>query len=283
MSTVLFCVDPLTPGRVDPHFAAQARAVRDAGGTVALIDHDALLAGDVTGAVRRVPRDLGHAWYRGWMIPTPAYGELCAALAARGVPMNVGVEDYRAAHELPGWYDAFADLTPRTVWTPWAPGPAPDAATVAALVAPLRPGPAIVKDYVKSRKHEWDQACYVPDLADVAAVARVVARMVQLQGDDLAGGVVVRRFERFVGAEARVWWLDGTPVLTTAHPDTPAEVVDPDLAGVAAAVARLGRRFVTTDLARRDDGTWRVVEVGDAQVSDLPAGVDPAGLLDRLG
>ncbi|GAA1835935.1 hypothetical protein GCM10009682_62530 [Luedemannella flava] len=279
---MLFCADPLTLSRVDQHFAAQARAVRDAGGTVALIDHDALLAGDAAGAVRRVPRDLGPVWYRGWMVPTGRYGELCAALAARGVAMRVGVADYRAAHELPGWYAAFDGLTPRTVWTPWAPGRAPDVGTVAELVAPLGGGPAVVKDYVKSRKHEWAQACHVPELADPTAVARVVARMVELQGDDLAGGIVVRRFERFAGAEARVWWLDGAPVLTTAHPDTPAETVEPDLAGVAAAVARLGRRFVTTDLVRRDDGAWRVVEAGDAQVSDLPAGVDPARLLDRL-
>ncbi|GAA1752423.1 ATP-grasp domain-containing protein [Luedemannella helvata] len=282
MSAVLCCADPLAPGRVDPHFAAQAAAVREAGGTVALIDHDALLAGDAAGAVRRVPRDLGGAWYRGWMIPTARYGELCAALAARGVPMNVPVDDYRAAHELPGWHGAFAGLTPESVWTPWRPREVPDPGTVARLVAPLGGGPAVVKDYVKSRKYEWDEACYVPDLSDVAAATRVVARMVELQGDDLAGGIVVRRFERLARAEARVWWLDGAAVLTTAHPDTPAVAVAPDLTGVAAAVARLGRRFVTTDLALRDDGAWRVVEVGDAQVSDLPSGVDPAPLLGRL-
>ncbi|MFC7760691.1 hypothetical protein ACFQY4_23740 [Catellatospora bangladeshensis] len=85
----VFCADPLTPGRVDPHFAGQARAAREAGGTVALLDHDALLAGDVAGAVRRVPRDLGEVWYRGWMIPTGRYAELAGALAARGVILRV--------------------------------------------------------------------------------------------------------------------------------------------------------------------------------------------------
>jgi hypothetical protein len=35
------------------------------------------------------------------------------------------------------------------------------------------------------------------------------------------------------------------------------------------AVQRLGCRFVTTDVALRSDGVWRVIEVGDAQVSDL--------------
>jgi len=62
-----------------------------------------------------------------------------------------------------------------------------------------------------------------------------------------------------------------------------------DLAPVAAAVARLGAPFVTTDLARGERG-WRVVEVGDAQVSDLHRETHPfelwrpvlSGGFDRL-
>ena len=162
---VLFCADPLNPRRVDDHFAAQADAVRAAGGTVGLIDHDALTRGDADAAVRRLPRGLGPAWYRGWMIGADHYGDLASALADKGGELVVPPDNYRRAHELPGW------------------------------------------------------------------------------------------------------------------PDLPRE---PDLSGVAAPVRVLGCRFVTTDLARRTDGTWRVVEVGDGQVSDLPGTVDPYPLMDRL-
>jgi hypothetical protein len=47
-------------------------------------------------------------------------------------------------------------------------------------------------------------------------------------------------------------------------------------------VAALGCRFVTTDLARRSDGVWRVIEVGDGQVSDFPAGADIGPLVKAL-
>ncbi|GAA1650289.1 ATP-grasp domain-containing protein [Catellatospora bangladeshensis] len=283
----VFCADPLTPGRVDPHFAGQARAAREAGGTVALLDHDALLAGDVAGAVRRVPRDLGEVWYRGWMIPTGRYAELAGALAARGVILRVSPEAYRAAHELPGWYAALAEVTPRSVWTPWEPGVAPTTEQAAALAAPLGSGPAVVKDYVKSRKHEWDEACFVPDLADTAHLRRVLARLVELQEDTLQGGLVVRRFEHFARrdgrtVEARVWWVHGEPVLTGPHPDTPDLAAAPGLAAIAPLVAAFGHPFVTTDVALRDDGAWRVVELGDGQVSDLPSGLDPAALIAGL-
>jgi hypothetical protein len=284
---VLFCADPLRPRRVDEHFAVEADAVREAAGTVALIDHDALLHGDADGAVARVPVDLGPAWYRGWMIPAARYRELAEALTARRAGLLVSPDDYRRAHELPGWYDVFAGVTPRSVWCPAEPGHLPSTEDIAKLVAPLGAGPGIVKDFVKSRKHEWDEACYVPDLADTPAVHRVVRRFVDLQGIDLAGGVVVRAFEPFVttgpdAGEARVWWLDGEPVLAGAHPDTPDRVPTPDLTAVRSPVRALGCRFVTTDFARRADGTWRVVEVGDGQVSDRPSTVDPALLVAGL-
>jgi hypothetical protein len=281
-ASVLFCADPLGPSRVDAFFGAQAEAVRSAGASIALIDHDALLAGDPEKAVRSVPPNWGPAWYRGWMIPAQRYAELEAALAVRSVALRVPADDYRLAHELPGWYDAFVRLTPRSVWRSWSPCRTPDPATVGPLIAPLAPGPGVVKDFVKSRKYEWATACFIPELADLDAATRVIATMVALQGRDLNGGIVVRRFEHFGEPQVRVWWLDAVPVLVGPHPDTPAFTAMPSLDDVGSAVAALGCRFVTTDLAPCPDGGWRVVEVGDGQVSDLPTGLDPMLLMSRL-
>jgi hypothetical protein len=84
-------------------------------------------------------------------------------------------------------------------------------------------------------------------------------------------------------AEARVWWVDGEPVLAGPHPDTPEVCPVPDLTVVRSLVHSLGCRFVTTDLARLADGSgWMVVEVGDGQVSDLPRGIEVSGLLSSL-
>ncbi|WP_405982236.1 ATP-grasp domain-containing protein [Streptomyces sp. NBC_00158] len=287
-ATVLYCHDPLHERRADAHFAAEARQLRAAGGTVALVDHDALLAGDAERAVARVPAGAGAVWYRGWMVPAERYAALDAALGGRGARLAVTPGAYRRAHELPGWYETFAGLTPASRWLPAAPGRVPDGERLAALAAALPAGAGIVKDYVKSRKHEWDEACHLPDLADRPAVHRVVSRFVELQDEFLAGGIVLRAFERFTGPEVRVWWFDGEPRLATPHPDHPghaepaAGVSDPALGPVRSAVAALGCRFVTTDLALREDGVWRVVEVGDGQVSDLHPAVDPAALAGLL-
>ncbi|SEG61250.1 hypothetical protein SAMN04489712_107197 [Thermomonospora echinospora] len=278
--TVVFCADPLNPRRVEPHFAREAAAVRDHYGNVVLIEHDALRQGDVLTAIRRVPRHLGPAWYRGWMLTGAEYTALASALKERGTPLLTHPEDYLRAHELPGWHDTFAGLTPMSVWRPLPPRTVPD--DLAELVRPLPPGPAVVKDYVKSRKHEWEEACYVPDVKNVAQLRSIVAKMVALQEDFLAGGLVVREYESYDTGEARVWWVDGEPALIGPHPDEPDLYPEPELDAVAMAVRALGCRFITTDLARRTDGRWRVVEVGDGQVSDLPSTVDPMDLYAHL-
>ncbi|WP_203899862.1 ATP-grasp domain-containing protein [Virgisporangium aliadipatigenens] len=286
-TAVLFCADPLRPRSPDAHFAREAEAVAAFDGTVALVDHDALLRGDAAAAVRRVPEGLGPAWYRGWMIPSARYAQLEEALHGRGAALVVTAEEYRRAHEFPGWYEIFVDVTPASVWLPTRPGVPPTPAALAAATAAIGGGPGIVKDYVKSRKHEWDEACYIPNLFDVAALHAVVSTFVERQEEDLAGGVVLRRFEPYLrrpghADEIRVWWFDGAPMLVTAHPDAPGEVGAPDLTRIAPPVARLGCQLVTTDLALRADGRWRVVEVGDGQVSDLPRETDPSLLLERL-
>lgn len=155
-----------------------------------------------------------------------------------------------------------------------------DPARFEALCGRLGSGPAVLRDFVKSMKHYWHEAAYIPDVADTVAARKVAARFTELRGDDLAGGLVLRRYEEFTGAEVRTWWVDGRCVLVTPHPDTPAgePPADVDL-GLLSPPAL---PFVTVDLTRRADGVRRVVELGDGQVSDWPSSWDPARLVSAL-
>ena len=188
-----------------------------------LIDHDALVRGDDPGrAVRRVPErpEPVLAAYRGWMVTPSQYRVLYEALAARGIRLINDPEQYRHAHHLPENYPIIEGHTPRSVWLAGDLG----IGRIMEALAPFGDAPVIVKDFVKSRKHEWLEACFIPSAADRGAVERVVGRFLELQGDDLNGGLVFREFVEFepIGVhpksgmplteEYRVFWLDGVPV-----------------------------------------------------------------------
>ncbi|MDJ0462379.1 ATP-grasp domain-containing protein [Streptomyces sp. H27-C3] len=105
----LFCSDPLRASRPDPAFADEVAGARRSGGDIALVDHDALIAGDSAGALGRVPRGSGPYWYRGWMIPVLEYEVLSRGLRERGRALLTMPDRFGRAHELPGWYALFAD------------------------------------------------------------------------------------------------------------------------------------------------------------------------------
>ncbi len=219
------------------------------------------------------------AVYRGWMLRSERYAAFAEVLAERGVVLRTGAEQYRRAHELPGWYADLAAVTPATAWTHGSSRADLDRARVE-----LGAGPAVLRDYTKSMKHYWDEAAFIPDLGDDVAVWKVASRFLELREDDFVGGFVLRRFERFVSAEVRTWWVDGACVLIGSHPDTPNDLpsVEVDLAAVVPLIAGLGLPFVTVDLALRDDGVWRVIELGDGQVSDRPITVGPETMIAAL-
>lgn len=271
---VLVPGDPLRPRRPDGHFAAEADAARAAGLDVAVVDHDALAGPDgARRAVGRVPEGAGTAVYRGWMLPADRYAAFAEALAARGVTLRTDPGQYRQAHELPGWHDALAAVTPASAWTT-----GDDRAGFDRAAATLGPGPAVLRDWTKSMKHHWHEAAYIPELADTAAAWTVASRFRELRDDDFTGGFVLRRFEPFGAAEVRTWWVGGACALVGPHPDTPhdAPPAGLDLSAVAPLAAALALPFVTVDLALRTDGVWRVIELGDGQVSDRPSTMDPA-------
>ena len=67
----------------------------------------------------------------------------------------------------------------------------------------------MLRDNVKSMKNNWDEAAYIPDLADSPTVFRVTKRFLELRDDSFTGRFVLRRFEEVIGPEARTWWIGG--------------------------------------------------------------------------
>ena len=285
---LIFCADPLDRRRVDSVYEREAEAAQQAGLDYALLNFEALVdARDALAATRRIAPAANPevAVYRGWMLRPATYEQLYEALAALNIFLiNIPLA-YRHCHYLPESYPLIAGQTPRSVWLE-----AKNGLSIDQIMEALRSfgeKPLILKDYVKSRKHEWAEACYIPSAADRAAVERVVKRFLALQGPELNEGLVFREFVPFeplathaksgmpLTKEFRLFFLNGRRLLAAPYWEAGAygDLTLPDDLFHETA-RRVHSRFFTMDVARRLDGVWMIVELGDGQVAGLPEQAD---------
>lgn len=285
---LLFCCDPLNPRNPDPAFEREVAAAVHHGLDYALVNFEALVNDKLPErAVQRVPNQSSTriGIYRGWMLKPAAYAQLFDVLGVRGIRLVNDLAAYRHCHYLPESYPKIEGRTPRSVWLRLDGEPPFD--EIMTLLKVFGPVPIIVKDFVKSRKHEWNEACFIPSAADHIAVERVVRRFIELQADDLNEGLVFREFVEFeplathdrsgmpLTKEYRMFFLDGKPILCSEYWDQgDYHGPKPPLDDFAWLAQRVESRFFSMDVAKRKNGEWLVMELGDGQVTGLPDNAD---------
>jgi hypothetical protein len=282
MTLVLFPSAPLNLRETDDDFAEERAAAKDAGVSTALVDHTRLVNGEPLAALAALGEYQGSAVYRGWMLTPSEYETLYTTLGSSGISLINDPAAYRTCHYLPDSYGFIEPHTARSVWMPL--GGAPNFQAIARLLESFGSNALIVKDYVKSQKHYWNEACFIPHANDLPEVERVVRRFLELQGDDLNEGLVFREFlplKRIgthpqsgmpLSAEFRIFWLDAEPLLSHRYwaelgPfDSPLPLED-----LRPLAAQVPSRFFTMDVAFLDSGELTIVELGDGQVAGLPS------------
>lgn len=285
---IIFCSDDLDRRKPDPAYAAEIAALERVSGQYSLVNFDALVNdGDAAKAVRRVPEQAEPclAMYRGWMLKPSTYSRFYDALVARGMRLINDSAAYVHCHDLPESYRVIKGWTPRSVWLKTE--GAADLDQIMDLLQPFGAAPLVLKDFVKSRKHEWNEACYIPSASDRSSVERVVRRFLELTDDGLYEGLVFREFIDFepltqhsksgmpLTKEFRLFFLDGKPVFWTKYWDEGDYAgITPPVDQFAAVATAVKSRFFTMDIAKRRDGDWMIVELGDAQVAGLPENAD---------
>lgn len=269
----IFCNHPLNPKRVDEDYEEefQAAGLKHA---CALFSYENLEMGKLSLYGEDIS---GLTIYRGWMMKPNMYRLFYEKLEAKGIILINTPDEYERYHMLPGWYDDFKEDTAGTVWE--------DQGTVdsALLLASGLEGPYVVKDYVKSRKHELYDACFINNIADKANAERIIRNFVQRQDSDLAGGVVLRKFEKLksigfheksrmpISEEYRVFVFAGRIMIIDDYwqADKNVSFSDEERLWIETSVKKLKSNFVTMDIARREDGSLIIMEFGDGQVSGL--------------
>lgn len=269
----LFCNHPLYPRMVDMDYEEEYN-VAQKNHLCALFSYEDLEDGklslygdDITGITI----------YRGWMMKPSMYKVLYDNLKERGVILINTPEEYEKYHTLPGWYNDFSDVTAYSVWE--------NSGDVDAILekSKLLEGSYIVKDYVKSRKHEWNDACYIPNIADEINATKIINNFVERQGSSLAGGIVLRKFEKLrrignheksqmpLSEEYRVFVYNKKVHIVDNYwnREEKVNISDEEMVWIKDIASSLKSNFVTIDLARKEDGKLIIMELGDGQVSGL--------------
>lgn len=288
---IIFTADYWHPHLPDGAYEAEAGAAKSIYLDYVLIDAEALMEQQqALRAVRKVRpvSPEATAIYRGWMLKPHLYAAFYTALAEKGLRLINTPAAYTHCHYLPEYYHLIEDWTPRTTWI--RTGPEVDIDQVMNVLRPFGDRPVIVKDFVKSRKHEWNEACYIPCAADKQVVERVVTRFLQLQGPDLNEGLVFREFVEFepltqhsksgmpLVKEFRLFVLDGRIIFSIPYWEEGNyghdETTFPPLESFQHLAQKIQSRFFTMDVAKKKDGSWNIIELGDGQVAGLPARAD---------
>lgn len=144
----------------------------------------------------------------------------------------------------------------------------------------------IVKDWIKSRKHEWFDACFIPDTNDRENLFRVVRNFIEGQGEDLVGGLVFREYIplKAIGThpkskmpltnEHRFFVFKGQIFYSAPYWDAGfyGTVRWPEKKVIVDVVSRIKSSFFAIDVAETTDGEWIIVEINDGGTAGIPDG-----------
>jgi ATP-grasp domain, R2K clade family 3 len=236
----------LNPRLPDEMFQEEADALSKAGHAVLLMDSERLLTAP---AQLNLINSEESVIYRGWMLSPIEYENFVLSVRnVGGLPLT-STASYLATHYLPNWYPLISDLTPETVilsldsdWTE--------------ELRKLGWSDFFVKDYVKSLKTSIGSLIQSPE-----DIQSVVSEMKKYRGA-IEGGLCIRRVEDFLReTELRYFVLDSKPYASDPKAEIPNIVFE--------CAKRIDSKFFSVDVIHRADGQFRIVEVGDGQVSDL--------------
>lgn len=290
---IIFPSNPLRPRQPDESFQAEYDAARECGFKIGFVDIELMLGGEV---VLRFPDGEDEkAIYRGWILKPELQERLAEALEPSCQLIN-SVADYKFLYSLPNWIRYIdKDLTPRTVGVIGRPAPEDINSSYLGLEI-FGDKPLVVKDFLKSRKHEWFDACYISSASDPNELKRVVTNFLDLQGDDFHGGLVFREFVKLkkigIHSKSRMpltnehrYFMMGQKVL--AHYPYWSEgdydgSFPPDLIIQRIASKFKPDLFYTIDMAEKEEGGWIVIEIGDGGSCGIPENGDPKMLYQNL-
>lgn len=279
MTNIIF---PALPGgQPSSTWEKEATAAKEAGFGISLVS-DPNEPGDI-----RVSNQTSKHIYRGWIVSPSYYQEL-----GKLVPnLLTSYDNYMWAYNFPEWYAALTNETPKSIIFPAEDVRRLGLDGIAKDMSNRFSGKSfIIKDYHRTCKYEWFDACFVRDVSDTADVIRVMGNFFLLRGRDFYGGLVFREFLSLkklgthpkvkmpLPIEFRTFFLHQKPINTFLYWEMdvpyPKDVVSPPQDWLEAMGKKMVSPFVACDIAQSDDDKWWIIEVNDGGSAGYPEHLD---------
>ncbi len=205
------------------------------------------------------------AVYRGWMMQPEKYSDFYNALSDSGIKLITNPEQYSLLHIFPNSYNAIKDDTAKAEFYPLH-----EKLDVERLKK--RFGKFMVKDYVKSVKGTEFPAFFDENINQSEFDSQMEI-FYKYRGNLLTGGLCIKEYlnlKRYNGHtnEYRVFYINNRAATVSRNsgqgnysPEPPKELLEK--------YSCLKSPYYTVDYAEIDDGSWKIIEVGDGGVSGL--------------
>lgn len=294
---ILFCDNPFeNKPSVDNDYEGEFVSAKQNGFATQLFSYESLTKDkDAEFAIRRIKHSdtLQKIIYRGWMLKPNQYASLYNALLTKNYKLINSPTEYQNCHYLPNSYKFIVGHTPKTIWLK-VENQQVNFDQVFNDIATFGNSPLIVKDFVKSQKHYWDTACFIPVATDKDKVKSVIEKFVELQNTDFNEGLVIREFIELndltvhsksgmpLKQEYRLFFLNGQLLDCYNYWEEGEYSADehPPLDLFKDIANNIESNFFSMDIAKTKNGEWIIIELGDGQVSGLPDKVDRAQFYD---
>lgn len=292
---IIFCDSGFSPKEVDYMYAEEYKAAKQHFIPTSLISFEALKKGNLDIALKRVQASetKEQGIYRGWMLRPKQYKQLYEALLDKNIELINTPDAYKFCHYLPENYEAIKTVTPKTTFKPLTPDF--DIKNFEEELDVFDNQPIVIKDYVKSQKHYWAKACFIPDASDRQKAETVIRKFIELQDEDFNEGLVFREFVELeqltnhaqsgmpLTKEFRVFIKNGEVMTVFKYWDEgDYENAEPEIESFRDIFTSVKSRFFTMDIAKKKNGDWIIVELGDGQVAGLPDNADKGAFYSQL-
>lgn len=298
MKTIIMPCEPFNSKYPEPMFEAEYNSAKKFG-NVFLLDFEEFVEGKLLKKLPHSKNKPEPIFYHGWMLDKVLYQRFYSALDEKGYQLTTNPLDYSSHHYFNGWYPHMEGLTPKSKIV-YDENLRPILDEALALQRETNSA-LIIKDAVKSLKHDWFEACFIPENAHPIEMAKVIGNFLAIkkENNDLKLPVVIRQFEKLVSIgthpksgmpishEYRTYVYKGEVLFQTPYWDTTyKKTQEPPKEYVKSLIDHLMTNcpspLFTIDTALKQDGNWTCIEVGDGQVSSLPDNADKEEFFSKL-